>query len=157
MKVPAVGDCLPHSASVLAYGEVDHPNEMRARIVIELAIHKEMYLDHDYLRTGISITDRQARNLTKTFCMFSDQYVPGMILRDGGTVSEIFLNEVRSVSVPKTFMGIWQLFALANILRLTIISVYPMRGNHNARTDLNRLIVPRERSTNCNYMGIMWT
>ncbi len=37
LKVPAAGDCLPCTASMFAFGNDRHANEMRARIVIKLA------------------------------------------------------------------------------------------------------------------------
>ena len=44
--------------------------------------------------------------------MYSDEYVPGSVLTDG-IIEDIFEQEVMSIRDSQTFMGIWQLFALA--------------------------------------------
>ena len=61
--VKADGYCLPHCASILAFGHGNDDTEIRARIVTDLIENEELYLNSQYLRKGVNITDRQARQL----------------------------------------------------------------------------------------------
>ena len=57
-------------------------------------------------------------------------------------------------------MGIWQVFALSNVLQLPVFSVYPHLGNTFVRTNLHRLILPRvcaEENAIKVPLVIMWT
>ena len=40
-------------------------------------------------------------------------------------------------------MGIWQIFALASVLKRPVFSAYPCLGNPTVRADLHRLVLPR--------------
>lgn len=46
------GNCLPRSESVFAFGNEHNPCEIRVRIIIELCLHMELYLDNNYLKIG---------------------------------------------------------------------------------------------------------
>ena len=46
------GNCLPRCASVLVYGDGEHHTEMRARIILELVLAQECYLDESFLQDG---------------------------------------------------------------------------------------------------------
>jgi len=76
-NVRADGDCLPHSGSLLIYDNQNHNNELRTRIVIELAIHKSLYLNFNHLRNGTTICDKQAESLPTRYTMFSELYTTG--------------------------------------------------------------------------------
>lgn len=45
-------NCLPSCGSVLAFGELGHEDEIRVRIVSELASSETKYLDNTYLSAG---------------------------------------------------------------------------------------------------------
>ena len=155
-EVTADGDCLPRSGSVLVFGEEDHSMEIRARIVIELATQEEVYLDPKHLKQGTNLTGKKANVLPTTFTMFSDFYIPSTkITKD--IIREIFRKEVKEMTKPRTFMGIWQLFALSSIMKRAISSIYPNRGHPSVRRDLHRKIVPRENDYGQSEVSIMWT
>jgi hypothetical protein len=42
------GNCLPRSASVACFGTETAHEEIRTRIGIEMALHKEQYINNDY-------------------------------------------------------------------------------------------------------------
>jgi hypothetical protein len=150
--VSADGNCLPYTGSVHAFGTENKGDEMRVRIVTELALHHELYLNQTYLERGLSF---EAKNLPTWYAMYSELFLPGMLLNDT-TIKALFQNEVVSVSEDKCYMGIWQLFALPSILKRPIVSVYPQLGNPSVRMDLNRIIFPRvDQYSNKAY--IMWT
>ena len=73
MVVPADGVCLPHAGgAVFAFGHQNGTDEIRARLVIELALHDDNYLDGSFLRQGTlfdakpQIGARQATRCTAT-------------------------------------------------------------------------------------------
>ena len=55
INVRADGNCLPHSGNLLTYDNQNHNNEIRSRLAIELAIHRNLYLDEGHLQKGITI------------------------------------------------------------------------------------------------------
>jgi hypothetical protein len=57
------------------------------------------------------------------------------------------------------FLGIWQLFVLANILKCPIMSVYPQFVQGNLRLYLHRIMLSEkdERIKDSNMAHIMWT
>jgi len=87
--------------------------------------------------------------------MYSDEYEHGAVLTNR-VIENIFEQEIMQVRKPKTFMRIWQMFALSSVMRRPIFSVYPKRGNPVVRKDLHRKIEPREKISN-NPLYIMWT
>ncbi|KAK3108762.1 hypothetical protein FSP39_015119 [Pinctada imbricata] len=157
ISVRADGDCLPASGSVYAYGHDKCPNELRARIVIELTLNKAYYLEEKNLRKGLSEFEPKTRNhVKKSFAMYSDGYIPGITLSDE-IIETINEREVMDMSKPKSFMGIWQLCALSSVLKMPLFSVYPKLGNPVLRKDLHRLLLPREMGTCSETAYVLWT
>ena len=78
-QVEGDGNCLSRTTSVLCYGHEQAHIEMRARIVIELAAHYELYLDIEY-QLG---TNQKSKTVTPSFAMFSDHFIPGKKISDG--------------------------------------------------------------------------
>ena len=52
LAIAGDGNCLPRCASVLVYGDEEHHTEMRARIILELVLAQECYLDESFLQDG---------------------------------------------------------------------------------------------------------
>jgi hypothetical protein len=103
--------------------------EIRTRIGIEMALHKEQYINNDYINRGIDLPRKEAANLLKTYTMFSDQYHAGDRITTEVS-SWIFEAEALSVVQSNTFMGIWQLFALSSSINANVQSIYPQLGDH---------------------------
>lgn len=135
VTVRADGDCLPGSGSVFAFGNDAHPNEIRTRIAIELALHKDYYLDDNNLKKGLKCPPKNG-DTTKAFAMYSEEYVAGVHLTPS-IIEMIFEHEVLKLVKPKSYMGIWQLFGLSSVLQMPIYSVYPNLGNPMVRADLH--------------------
>jgi hypothetical protein len=72
-------------------------------------------------------------------------------------VKDIYRKEVMKIRIDKTYMGIWQLHTLASVLVTPIYSIYPKLGNPNVRTDLNRLIIPRDNGNHKDAIYLLWT
>ena len=99
------GNCLPRSASVIAYGNEEQHEEFRVRILTELITNEDLYLDDNFLSSGLDLKDR-TRQLSKQFAMYSTRYVPGDVLTPA-VVRRIFRNELLDIAKPKAYMGIW--------------------------------------------------
>lgn len=150
------GNCLPRSASVACFGTETAHEEIRTRIGIEMALHKEQYINNDYINRGIDLPRKEAANLLKTYTMFSYQYHAG----DGITTevsSRIFEAEALSVVQSNTFMGIWQLFALSSSINANVQSIYPQLCDHLPQITLHRKIIPRGDQTVLDSCVIMWS
>ncbi|OWF48333.1 vertnin-like [Mizuhopecten yessoensis] len=119
VTVKGDGNCLPRCGSLVAFGNEEHP-EIRARIVMELALTETTYLDNNYLRQGTNLKE----HLPELYAMYSDLYLPGVHLTDN-IVREIYKLEVFKCVNLGRYMGIWQIHALANVLECPILSCYP--------------------------------
>ena len=155
VAVEGDGNCLARVGSVFAYKNQLHHCEIRARIVMELVLHKSLYLNPSHLRKGTSCNDKQSSKLPFSYAMYSDLYTPGTKLTLE-IIETIYQQEVMNVTKPKVYLGIWQIFALSSVLGRPLLSVYPERGNPNVRSDLNRTIIPREEKYS-EPAAIMWT
>ncbi|XP_076440671.1 uncharacterized protein LOC143280062 isoform X1 [Babylonia areolata] len=146
------GNCLPRCASLLATGVQEHHFQMRLRIAVELAAHEDFYLTEENLRSTASPAD-----YLKTYALFSDQYTSTELTSEA--VCSTFRKEVLHILTPGTYMGIWQLHAVASVLQRPIFSIYPSYGGHNVRQYLHRIISPRvsSYSKESDLPGIMWT
>jgi hypothetical protein len=68
------GNCLPRSGSFLVAGNEDLHVEIRARIVVELAKHTEVYLDPQYLGQGLNLSQKECVTLPSRYAQFSPHY-----------------------------------------------------------------------------------
>jgi len=152
--IHADGNCLPRSASLLAYGTEDHFEEMRERIVFEMVQNEELYLDNKYMQNGMNPNGNL--DVAKTFASYSMLYKGTRLNKKH--IREVYEQEALSICKSGTYMGMWQLASLANILSCPVVSVYPEYGSHTVRNDMHRVFYPfdHEHSDNeCVY--IMWT
>ena len=155
IKIIGDGNCLPRCGSMLAFGNEDHHLEIRARIVVELALNETVYMNDEYLRRGV-IGQGGKGKITNRYAMYSDQYVPGVHLTDN-IVNIIYQSEVMKCAKLESFMGIWQIHALANVLKCPIMSCYPNFIASNLRNSLHRLIFPKEYDNTATPAHILWT
>lgn len=147
------GNCLPRCGSLFAYGTENKHLDIRARIVLHLVKYKEIYLNADFIRN-----DRQkSTNDARTFAMFSE-FFSGENLTDLA-VQRIFEKEVFSIRKSGTYMGAWQMAALANVLNRPVRSVYPLYGGQTVRKELNRTFFPftSEKQQDQGTVYILWT
>jgi hypothetical protein len=147
------GNCFSRVGSIILYGTESHHLEVRLRIAIEMIMFRDLYLDEEHLSKGLP--DKQ-RLTPAMVAQFSDNYT--MQPLDDINVQTIYLKEVHQVLKPFEYMGTWQLFALASVLKTPIFSAYPHRGNPNVRRDLHRFIMPREiEDTETKPPVILWS
>ena len=160
IEVYGDGNCLPRSASIFESGSQTRHEEMRTRIVVELAAHEDHYLDSNNL-------DNACNETAKSYAMFSDFY--NMETLDCNEIQSIYRKEVCSITRPGSEMGMWQLHAISSILKKKLLSIYPklsaseppLQGVSVRRT-LHRTIHPRVDGDSSLCDGapgpaIMWT
>jgi hypothetical protein len=146
------GNCLPRCGSMFAYGcEVQHL-EIRLRIAVEMIQHRDLYLNSDYLARGHPLPNSDM--LPQRFAQYSEVY-RGEVLTSAA-VERIYNKEIQLILKAGGFMGIWQLFAMASVLKAPIFVVYPELGNQSVRDDLHRMILPRDMNSRSPRF-IMWT
>ncbi|XP_060555894.1 variable charge X-linked protein 3B-like [Ruditapes philippinarum] len=88
--------------------------------------------------------------------MFSEHFSGEKLT--GLAVQRLFQEEVLSLCHSGSYMGIWQVAALSNILQTDVVSVYPRYGGQTVRSDLNRTFVPFQKAElNKNKVYIMWS
>ena len=153
--IQADGNCLPRCGSLYAFGNQDKHEEIRCRIIIELALNKCTYIDPEFLIRGSDVSSTEAHKLLNAYTMYSDSYIPCTKLNKN-KIEEIYETEVMSIVPRASYMGIWQIFALATVLNKQIMSVYPQKGSPAVRHDLHRLVMPRG-SDSIGKLHIMWT
>ena len=100
--------------------------------------------------------------MTKFYAQYSDEYTVDVLTPDA--IKQIYRKEVQAATKNGTYMGIWQLHAVASILGTVIFSVYPEYGGHNVRCHFHRLLQPRIPAASTSrdaaaklIPGIMWT
>ena len=73
-------------------------------------------------------------------------------------MTQLYKREVMDIMTDGAYMGIWQIFQAANILKRPICSVHPWIGNPNVREDLHRTACCINGSfNNKRKLHIMWT
>ena len=60
-----------------------------------------------------------------------------------GAIRHLFQKEVKAMTVRNTYMGMWQLHAVASILQTELFSIYPEFAGQTVHKDLNKLLQPR--------------
>lgn len=148
------GNCLPRCASLFMYGIEDHHSEIRRKIAKELEENSEYYLDDKSFEKGRNPNGRRAA--TSVFASFSDHYFAEKLNTD--EIRNIFVLEVNEISKPKTWMGIWQISCLPNILYFPVVSVCLSHGTNNVKYDMHRVFYPRDERLHCRRpVHILWT
>ena len=112
------------------------------RVVVELAIHADYYLEEKNLAKGFHEATTPDE-LVKAYAMYSDKYNPSVHFDP----RSIFIQETLHCAKQFTFAGIWQIHALSSVLGMQIFSVYPKLGVSEVsfvRKHLSRLLIPKE-------------
>ena len=144
VKVRADGNYLPACGAVFAFGEDIKPQDIRIRIIEELVLHQNYYLDEKNLKKGYDKPSKD-QEINKAFAQYSDHFITGQKLK-AEVIKQLYEKEVLDICKDRSYMGIWQMFALATVLKMPIRSCYPSLGISSptlVRKHLNRLILPR--------------
>lgn len=123
--IKADGNCLPSCGSVFfGYGSDKNSAEIRVRIVTELVLNDDYYLDNKSLLKG-TCTDggNSIKQLPKIYAQYSDMHVPGMTLTDS-MVKNIYQMEALKIKKRQVIHGYladtctFQCTMLSNILSI---------------------------------------
>ena len=156
VNVRADGDCLCASGDVFATGKDANPYRIRLKIIHEQVLNEDYYLQEENLLKGYDHPS-SLHELSKAFAMYSEHFDPSNYSKlDADRIKSIYRTEILSILKPRTYLGIWQAFALASVLKMTIDSVYPDLGNPLVRKHLNRKIEPRVK-VSTDTAKILWT
>ena len=106
------------------YGNDLHVFEMRTRIVAELTLNEEYYLNETNLIKGEVANTEKVGSLIKAYAMYSEEYMhDGKLTSD--KIRDIYEREVLKITKEKVYMGIWQIHALSSVLGMSLRSIYP--------------------------------
>ena len=144
LQIEGDGNCFPRTVSYLLYKTQDRHEEMRCHIVYEAVQNMNHYLDHDYISHGAyNFYDRGT--LPEQYAQHSDNYNPGNTFN----MMRLYKREVLAICHYGAYMGIWQIFQIANVIKMPITSVHPNVGNPNVREDMHGTVYCIDDSHNC--------
>ena len=102
------------------------------------------FLDHDYVSHGAhNFYDRGT--LPEQYAQYSDNYNPANTFN----LMRLYKREVLDICHYGVYMGIWQIFQIANVIKMPITSVHPNIGNPNFREDMHRTMYCIDDTLNC--------
>ena len=112
-----------------------------------------MYLDDNYVSNGAhNFYDRGT--LPEQYAQYSDNYNPHAAFNLAG----LYKQKVLDICKDGAYMGIWQIFQVANVIKRPVTSVHPKIGNPNVREDLHRTVYCINNTHNYKHpLYIMWT
>ena len=150
----ADGNCFPRSLSMLMYGNQNSPVEMYMRIIVEGAVNKNKYLNNGYLSID------SCEDLVSQYCLYSGSLVPCNRFTHK-SISTTYENELMTIRRDGSYMGIWQFYQAANVVRRPIGSVYPEGTNATVRCHINKSYFPLrsvwQKNNHFLYNGQLYT
>ena len=146
----ADGDCLAHC--IEAYTNLT-TEEIRVHMTIENTLFEENYLSDSFLRNGR--TDMSPSSLPAQYAMYSEHFLSNGPLSDND-IRDIYRKEVKDCISMGVYMGIWQIHSLSSVTGRPIQCMYPNDRGLTIRSDLNRIVVPRN-TTYDDQARILWT
>ena len=154
ISIEGDGNCFPRTVSYILQKDQAHHKEIHVRIVYEAVQNMAKYLDNAYVSIGAHHFYRRT-TLEQTFAMYTEDFNPLVPL----DVVKLYKQEVMEIRKLAGYMGIWQLFQTANILCMSIQSMYPTGFSSNdTRSDMNRVVYCSDDvHNNATPIKIMWT
>ena len=149
----AFGNCFPCAISRLVTGTQNHHKELRMRMTIEGALHREWYKDHHNLALSLPHLET-GKSLPEQYANFSGTNMD--------CINDCYDRElVRCFKLGES-CGLWQIHHMASVIGRPIISVFPefddLEDTAPLRFYHNRTISPRlEEDRNNTPVVVMWT
>lgn len=147
VSVEADGNCFCRSLSFLATGTEDHHTEVRVRLVAELVLNEDLYMDADYLCQASSF---EGEDIITQLAQFAEEPCDQDL-----SARDQFRREVMAFRRKGVSCGLWEVFAACNLFQWTIKSVYPPLGEPPLRQLMNRTVRPRTVASREEV--VMWT
>ena len=120
IKIVDDGNCFSRTVIFILFHTQHKHSEVRTHMVYEGVQNMELYLNNTYLAKGA--THSYHRGTLFNHCaMYSDNYNPD----SNFDVTQIYIQELLDICKDGGFMGIWQLFQIANVIQNPVSSVYP--------------------------------
>ena len=157
VKTIGDGNCLCRAISRGLYNQDSFHVELRARIVVEGVLNRNLYLSDDCLERGATCIHKNA-DLPTVFATFSEYYTPGQKLSTE-MISNIYSLEIHSCARIGSYMGLWQLAQASSVIGIPIHTIYPHRPG-TIRNDFHRIFFPVDypvTTSDDNPLVIMWT
>jgi hypothetical protein len=156
LSVVGDGNCLPRCGSIVAFGCEDKHLEIRTRMVVDMLVNEELYLEDKYLARGFTSKAPEC-GFASLFASFSDLYTMQELTKSA--IRDIYHHEVMKVIKPGYYCGIWQIFALANVLHHPLMSVYPSFSRGIVRSNLHRFVLPNTglATDKTDSVHVLWT
>lgn len=158
LKTTADGNCFFRAASILTFGNENKHDEMRVRVVIELALNSDYYLKDKDIEKML-IAEAQELEADEAPHLHSSRGRPTSPL-GAEALRDIFETEVLHTTRDKIWACHWHLQALAAVLHRQVLSVYPECGGKEIKKYLNTVILPRccdEKIKMEEPVALMWT
>ena len=146
-KTTADGNCFFRAASLLAFGNENRHEEMRVRILVELAVHNAFYLNDNDICRRIAVQEQEL--LPSVGKITSEMNID--------LVKTVLENEVRDTAHTSSWASYWHLQALGAVLNCPVQSVYPECGGSEVRKYFDAVIRPRRCDPGKKPISIMWT
>ena len=153
VQIEGNGNCFPQTISYLLSRTENMYTEIKVCIIYEAVLNMGQYLDDNYVSNGAhNLYDRGI--LPEQYAQYSDNYTPHVAFN----MLKWYKIEVLDICSDGAFMGIWQIFQVANVIKRPITSVHPKIGNANIREDLHQTVYCIDDSYNLlRPLKIMWT
>lgn len=132
------GNCMTRSFSKIVFGHENNHLEMRCRIIAELCLNKDLYLDENFMSIGCML---EKEKILPLIALLSDCH-DGSDTRSPQVIEETFKKEILNARRSGQSLGMWQLVAASKVLNCAIISLYPRKGPKNVQTLFGRAILP---------------
>ena len=136
VQIEGDGNCFPHTISDLQSKTEDMYTEIRIHIINEAVLNMGQHLDDNYVSNGAHNFYNRG-TLPEQYAQYSDNYNPHVAF----IMLQLYKREVLNICSDGVFMGIWQIFQVANVIKRPITtSVHPKIGNPNVRGDLHQMV-----------------
>ena len=101
------GNCFPRTLSYLLFKDQDHHLELCTQIVYEAYLHKDMYLNNNYIKTRKN-HEYNRSTLVEQVAQYAENYVPGQTFN----VERIYESRVLDLAKYNAYMETARFFRL---------------------------------------------
>ena len=112
VQIEGDGNCLTCTISYLLSKTEDMHTEIRVCIIYEAVLNMGSYLDDNYVSNGAN-NFYDNGTLPEQYAQYSDNYNPHVAF----SMLQLYKREVLDICKDCSFMGIWQVFQVANVIK----------------------------------------
>ena len=153
LQVEGNDNCFPRTISYLLLKTENRYMEIHVHIIYEVVLNMTMYLDNNYVSNGAHHFYDWG-TLPEQYAQYSDNYNPHATFN----TLRLYKQEVLDICEDGAYMGIWQIFQVANVIKRPVTSVDPKIGNPNVCEDLCHTVYCINNTHNNKHpLCIMWT